>query len=460
MALSESHTSSGLVADPQAPGSSVRSALGPRQRTSLNNEPVFNMGARQSHTLAARELITALGQPKDTAGPPIAHDKTAIGSTDVGADLTPPESMVLTPPGGLTSAALVRGNHSKQRRYSPDAEPPSDLPHRRDFEVKRVHNRRADDGRVSFSVRWKSTWVPLQAIVKGNDDERSYVKADGAPWYIHREMESRVTNGLAERRVRWASTREPLEHLVNAQEAIANYETTKQQASLDDTQTVRQRRLLTFEESRFPRGVIRPQSDEDYAESQRWVAHTWPRIRPHPTLDLYPAIYQIQMELASLKPRAKVNHRGKSYRNFMRQPQVRALQWSENYTKSGKYFSFGRRSRAALFLQVTGELDTNAHCTRCLGEKLAPFVGCVRTRGEQQSWLGGACANCGTQDYSYCCHHKRGLLGRRKLILHNSGAHTCTDFIRSKLPEGIKQNQCRSLPGIPQCTGNARILLR
>ena len=288
--------------------------------------------------------------------------------------------------------------------------------------MKRIRGKYLVKGVILFSVRWKSTWVPLEAIVQSDDYECSYVEADGAKWSIRKELKSRVNNGIQERKVRWTNTKEPLENLANAQEALLKFETTRKQANYDDAQRVQRRTALTFEQSSFPHGVVRPQTDTDYAASQRWVACTWPMIRPHRTLDLYPAIYRIQMELLALKPRAKVNHQGKSYRDFMRQPQVRQLQWSEDYIRSGRSFHFNRRTRAALFLQVTGALETNSPCTRCLGEKLAPFVGCVRTAPDQQSWLGGACANCGTQDSSFCPHHRKGILGRGKSVLHDNGA--------------------------------------
>jgi hypothetical protein len=135
------------------------------------------------------------------------------------------------------------------------------------------------NGQTLFSVRWRPTWVPLDAIVKGADHGCSYVEADGAKWSIRKELKSRLRNSLEERKVRWTGTWEPLENLANAQEAIASFEMREQQG-LDDAQRVRQRVVLTFDESRFPCGIVRPQDDDDYAASQRWVACTWPMIRP------------------------------------------------------------------------------------------------------------------------------------------------------------------------------------
>jgi len=253
------------------------------------------MGAQQSRTFAGQESTTT--RTRSAAAALNGQDDAATESTGLRIALATGKPSALTSPDGLASSVSPRSNHLKQQRHSLELEPPTNLLHRRDFEVKRVRNKRDVEGRISFSVRWKSTWVPLEAIVMGNGHECSYVEAEGAPWYIRKELQARVNNGVEERKVRWASTREPLENLVNAQEAIANYETAQQQASLDGTSAVRQRRVLTFEESQFPRGMVLPQSDDDYAKSQRWVASTWPIIRPRRTLDLYPAIYRIQMEL-------------------------------------------------------------------------------------------------------------------------------------------------------------------
>jgi hypothetical protein len=416
--LPEVHTSSGAVADSKAPGSSALPLLEPRRTLPRKDKPVPSMGAQQSHTPAGHEVHTT----RETARQSLRHDKTTVKDTDVKNIPCPPKLAVVPASEYPESTVSVRSNTSKQPHRSPEAKLPSDLLHRRDFEVRRIRRKYNVKGSVLFSVRWKSTWVPLEAIIEGDDQECSYVEADGDKWYIRKQLESRTRNGLPERKVRWTSTREPLENLANAQEAIKKFEAKWEKSGLGHAQRVQQRTVLTFEESSFPRGVVRPQNDADYASSQRWIARVWPMIRPHRTLDLYPAIYRIQMELSGLKPGAKANHRVKSYRDFMRQPQVRSLQWSEEYIKSGRSFRFSKRKRAALFLQVTGELDTNGTCTRCLGEKLAPFVGCVRTAAGQQSWLGGACANCGTQDSSFCPHHKKGILGRGKSALYDSGA--------------------------------------
>jgi hypothetical protein len=376
------------------------------------------MGAQQSHTSTRQDAHAVLPAVQAVIRQPLGHDRTAAeGTTLLEVPLPEPAVVPLHAP---TSTVSARNDNTKQHHPISQATFPSDLLHRRDFEVKSIRRKKpAVNGQTLFFVRWRSTWVPLEAIVKGIGDECSYVEADGATWSIRKELKSRIRNGLEERKVRWASTWEPLENLANAQEAIASFEMTERQG-LDDAQRVRQRVVLTFDESRFPPGIVRHQNDEDYAASQRCVACTWPMIRLHRTLDLYPAIYRIQMELSALKPRAKANYRGKSFRDFMRQPQIRPLQWSEDSLKSGRPFHFNRRKRAALFLQVTGELDINRPCSRCLGEKLAPFVGCVRTTANQVSWLGGACANCGTQDSSYCLHHNKGILGRGLSILHTN----------------------------------------
>jgi hypothetical protein len=414
-ALSKAHTPDGVLINRHASGSFTLSAPDPGQGITLNDKPMPSIGGQQLRAPVRQDAITILPSIQAVIRQSLGHKKVAAQSTAL-VEGPSPKPAVDSPPHGSGSTVSGRNNDRKQQRRSPEAKLPSDLLHRRDFEVKRIRNKYVINGVILFSVRWKSTWVPLEAIIHGNDHECSYVEADGAKWYIRKELDSRVKNGVQERKVQWPSTREPLENLANAQEAISTFEMTRQQG-LDDEQKVRRRTVLTFEESKFPRGIVRPQSERDYAASQRWVACTWPRIRPHSTLDLYPAIYRIQMELIALKPTVRANHQGKSYLDFMRQPQVRSLQWREEYIQSGRSFRFSRRTRAALFLQVTGELDTDGRCTRCLGEKLAPFLGCVRTAASQQSWLGGACANCGTQDSSFCLHHHKGVLGRGKLNL-------------------------------------------
>jgi hypothetical protein len=408
-ALSKAYTPDGVLINRHASGSFTLSAPDPGQGITLNDKPAPGIGGQQLCAPVRQDASTVLPSTQAVVRQSLGHDKVAAQSTALveGLSLKP---AVVSPPRDPGSTTSGRSKDRKQQRRKL----PSDLLHRRDFEVKRIRNKYVINGVILFSVRWKSTWVPLEAIIHGSDHECSYVKADGSKWYIRKELDSRARNGVQERKVQWPSTREPLENLANAQEAISTFEMTRQQG-LDDEQRVRQRTVLTFEESKFPRDIVRPQSERDYAVSQRWVACTWPRIRPHSTLDLYPAIYRIQMELIALKPTAKANHQGKSYRDFMLQPQVRSLQWREEYIQSGRSFRFSRRTRAALFLQVTGELDTDGPCTRCLGEKLAPFLGCVRTAASQQSWLGGACANCGTQDSSFCLHHHKGVLGRGKL---------------------------------------------
>jgi hypothetical protein len=411
---SEARTTGVVLSNRPKPASHTLSAPDTGRNNTLSDKLLPDMGAQQSLTSAPQDANFVLPSTTAATRQSLGHDKTAAEVTTL-PEAPPPEPAVV-PSHDPALNVSARSRNSEQPHRILEARLPSDLLHRRDFEVKSIRDRKkhAVDGQTLFSVRWRSTWVPLDAIAKGKDDECSYVEADGTTWSIRKELKSRIRNGLQERKVRWASTWEPLENLANAQEAISNFETTRQQG-LDDQQRVRQRAVLTFDESRFPRGIVRPQSDDDYAASQRWVAYTWPMIRPHGTLDLYPAIYRIQMELAALKPRAKVNHQGKSYRDFMRQPQVRPLQWSEDSLKLGRPFHFNRRKRAPLFIQVTGALDTNCPCTRCLGEKqVAPFAGCVRTAANQQSWLGGACANCGTQDSSYCLHHDKGVQGRGK----------------------------------------------
>lgn len=401
------------VAGPQVFGSRTRTAPSSGRNIPLNDKSMPDMGARQSRISAHQEANISQRPSNETAHESLRNGKTATvrtGARDASCSLKP---AVVPPLDASTSSHSAISHKTKQHHRVSEARLAPDPLHRRDFEVKRIRDRKPVNGVILFSVRWKSTWVPLEAIIHGSEHECSYVEADGTKWYIRKELEIRVNDGVQERKVQWASTWEPLENMANAQEAISTFEVTRQQG-LDDERRVQQRTVLTIAESNFPRGIVRSQSEHDYAASQRWVARTWPMIRPNCTLDLYPAIYRIQMELSVLRRRNI--HGGKSYRSLMRRPQVRQLLWSRAYIESGKSFHFNRRTRAALFLQVTGDLDTNSPCERCLGEKLAPFVGCVRTLAGQESWLGDACTNCGTQDSSTCPHHRKGMLGRGKSI--------------------------------------------
>jgi hypothetical protein len=276
------------------------------------------------------------------------------------------------------------------------------LLHRKDFEIKRICRKLLVDQKIGFVVSWKSTWVPVKLIVKGNSVEYPYVDADGTRWNIKETFRRRKKNGIEEVKVRWMKTKEPVEMLSNAQEAIDAFEADLRLGGADEIAQVRQRRILTISESRFPRSSVLPQSEEDYAESQRWVSSLWPELRPHKTLDLYPAFYRIHMELANR--RRNKRHGGKSYRCLMKLPQVRPLRWSQEFLDSGASLNCPRK-RASIFVQATG-VQIVRHCTRCSNHRLAPFIECVRTALDQQRWFNGACANCGTQRNTSCDYHE------------------------------------------------------
>jgi hypothetical protein len=191
--------------------------------------------------------------------------------------------------------------------------------------------------------------------------------------------------------------------LKNAQEAIDLFESGLHCAEGDCVGHVRQRKVLTIWESEFPPGSVLSQSEDDYAASQRWGSMYWPRIRPHRTLDLYPAIYRIHMELADFQDGTP--HRGKSYHCLMKLPRLRSLRWRLEFLKSRKPYKFCRRRRASSFIQATG-VQIAHHCTHCLHEDSTPFIECVRTAPDQQSWLNGACANCGTRGNLGCDFHE------------------------------------------------------
>ena len=268
--------------------------------------------------------------------------------------------------------------------------------------MERICERVIVDGKVGFDVQWKSFWVAVKLIVNGTNVDYPHVDADGTRWYIKGTSGRRERNGIEEVKVLWEDTSEPLEMLNNAQGAIDAFEADERLAGPDENAKVRQRRILTFQESQFPRGSVLPQNEEDYAASQRWVSWLWPKICPHRTLDLYPAIYRIHMEIASR--RRKKRHGGKSYRCLMKLPQLRPLQWSQDFLKSGTLLKCCSRRRASLFIQVTG-VQVAQHCTRCSHHNNAPFLECVRTARDQQLWLNGACANCGAQRNDGCDYH-------------------------------------------------------
>jgi len=276
------------------------------------------------------------------------------------------------------------------------------LLHRKDFDVERIGVKFLADEKVIYVVHWKSTWVAAKLIVKGNDMECPHVDADGTRWYIKELYSRREMNGIGKVKVMWMDTEEPVEMLSNAQQAIVIFEADLKLAGVDQVAQVRQRRVLTIPESQFPRGSVLPQSEEDYAEAQRWVSTLWPEIRPHARLDLYPAIYKIHMERASR--RRNKTHGGKSYRCLMKLPQLRPLRWSDDFLESGALLKCCRRKRASLFIQATGT-EVARHCSRCLHGKLTPFVECVQTAPDQQLWLNGACANCGTLRNASCDYH-------------------------------------------------------
>lgn len=282
------------------------------------------------------------------------------------------------------------------------------LLHRKDFEVERICKKLLADTKVIYEVRWKSSWVPAKLIVEGNDDEYSHVDADGIRWYIEESFSYREKNGIEEVKVGWMDTKEPVEMLSNAQQAIDIFEADLRLTGADEIAQVRQRTVLTIPESQFPRDSVLSQSEEDYDEAQRWVSSTWPEIRPHERLDLYPAIYRIHMEIAS--PRRQKKRGGKSYRCLMKLPQLRPLRWNDDFLRSGATLTCCRRKRASLFIQVTGT-QVVRHCSRCSHGRLTPFLECVQTALDQQLWLNGACANCGTQG-NICCDYHGVFIGR------------------------------------------------
>lgn len=297
---------------------------------------------------------------------------------------------------------------------------------RQDFEVDKILDKRVVDGRVEYLVRWKSTWIPTELVVPGEEEQMAHVIINGDIWHIEVTLKWRMRHGVSMCKVRWHDdTLEPSEHLANAQAAIAEFEGTASAHRPAIRRTYRglqQRPILTIAESRFPPGSVLPQTEDEYHAAQLHVASTWPFIRPHPTLDLYPAIYRILMEVKGITSQA--DHGGKSFRNLMKLPQVRPLRWHRQFQYSRRLYKCVRRRRNAILLQVTGAEAHSHECTRCLGDRVVFFAECVRSGPTQELWFNGACANCGTQENVLCDHYTVGTTQQRESDnLHGAVIH-------------------------------------
>lgn len=265
--------------------------------------------------------------------------------------------------------------------------------------------------------------------MQNEQDPIRYVKINGKPWQIDRQLKQRVRNNVEECKVLWHHvTLEPIQHLANAQRAIADFEGYNF-SSLEKVDRIRRRKVLTMGESRFPINSVLWQSDQDYATAQKHVAFTWPHFHPHPSIDLYPAIYRIQMELD--EDTLDLDPGRKSYRRLMERPQIRPLEWSSDYVDLAKPYSFISRKRNAILIQATGEEHPEGKCERCLGDAFAPFKSCICFAPDSNSWFNGACANCGSHDNGRCQFYRlkdqfSGESAPVLNLLHMMAAYLCT----------------------------------
>lgn len=76
----------------------------------------------------------------------------------------------------------------------------------------------------------------------------------------------------------------------------------------------------------------------------------------------------------------------------------------------GNAYMLQPKTRITVFIQVT-ETQVVRHYIRCSHGRLTPFFECVQTALDQQLWLNGACANCGTQG-NICCDYHGVFVGR------------------------------------------------
>ncbi|KAM0721575.1 hypothetical protein Q7P37_002500 [Cladosporium fusiforme] len=292
---------------------------------------------------------------------------------------------------------------SEQAREKPQ---PSKLDRKLEFTVLRVVGKRKQEGDVEYSVQWKQSWVPFDSVLEGSEGKRC-VAAQSRYWEITGQLEERTQDGIRQCKIQWDNTWEPVENLKNAEEEVAAFEAGRAKRRGFAEGRVPERRVLTIAESNFPPGRLLPQSEEDYAEAQRHVARYWPEIHPYRSLDLYPAIYCILVEM--LGGTLDAIHGGKSIRSLLNCQQVRPLTWREEYVRSGRTYTCTRRRRSALILQVVGVESDHNCCERCSvgGDLVAFFVECVHLSPTEGVWFGGACTNCAIQDSIECAHHKR-----------------------------------------------------
>lgn len=265
------------------------------------------------------------------------------------------------------------------------------------FRIRNIIGRDSIDGDTYYVVAWKSSWVPSGLIKTSEDGQERYIEIDGKDWHIAGSIKTKVKKNIPKDLVRWVdNTMEPIKRLRRALPAIREFE---QKPRLD-------RRVVSFDESLVDQSKILPQSDEVFREAQVHLAKKWPWIEPRNDIDLTPALRQIFQEQFPRRDDETASR--KTHQRLIDQPQLRRLCWNEEYLLAGRYYECTLPKRNALLLQVVAQGVDDGCCERCVSD-IAPFKECARDTTEDNPWLNGACANCGTAEAnSTCCHHLVG----------------------------------------------------
>jgi hypothetical protein len=265
------------------------------------------------------------------------------------------------------------------------------------FRIRNIIGRDSIDGDTYYVVAWKSSWVPSNLIKTSEDGQERCIEIDGKDWRVAGITKTKVKKNIHKVLVRWVdTTMEPIKRLRRALPAIREFE---QMPRLN-------RRVVSFDESLIDQTKIINQSDEVFREAQVHLAKKWPWIEPRNDIDLMPALRQIFQEQFPRRDDEPASR--KTHQRLIDQPQLRRLCWNEEYLLAGRYYECTLPKRNALLLQVVAQGVDDGCCERCVSD-IAPFKECARDTAEDNPWLNGACANCGTAEAnSTCCHHLVG----------------------------------------------------
>lgn len=351
--------------------------------------------------LPAQPMGASLSRPPDLG----ANDtsRNASSTSLPNTERQPLPTTLLHPNGPRSDPAPAQPSclPSKEGQAHPKPKAPDS---KSSFAISCILDKQKRQGVWKYRIRWEPSWVRFDAVHEGN--EGKYVVIHDGKFWEAEKLEEKVRGGVDGWRVQWKSTWEPLGNINPSEDdKVAAFEAGWAKRSRSRLSRIRYRQILTIAQSNFPEGRLLPQSDEDYAAAQQHVAKYWPEIRPHATLDLYPAIYCIQLELLGGEVKAK--HGGKSFHSLLSRRQVRPLVWRTEYVDSGRTYTFRRRRRSALIIQVTGLQSDHDRCLRCSGDDdlVVPFVECVRSEHSQGTWHGDSCPNCAIQNSSDCLHY-------------------------------------------------------